>query len=222
MNGRLGRHSARHVYSPIIDYSGRGAANDERKNIMVKKILIAAGTALSVVAASLAFQSPATAAGVNFSYHLGNQDGGIHLVNNARFGQRGVKRKSFGHNNFVKSKKSHVAKKTHVAKKPHVVKKHVVKKHVVKKPVIKKHAVKKHFVKKHVYKKPHLIHKRHYLTNREIRYYLRKKGLYNIRFIDRHRGVAKVIAYHPRGYVGKYLVNAKTARILDRHVLRYL
>lgn len=188
---------------------------------MIKKILIAAGTALSVVTASLAFQSPATAAGVNFSYHLGNQDGGIHLVNNARFGQRGVKRKSFGHhgvkrksfghNNFVKSKKSHVAKKPHV-----------VKKHVVKKPVIKKHAVKKHFVKKHVYKKPHLIHKRHYLTNREIRYYLRKKGLYNIRFIDRHRGVAKVIAYHPRGYVGKYLVNAKTARILNRHVLRYL
>lgn len=138
---------------------------------MFKKILIAAGTALSVVVAALTFQSPANALDLKIGIHAGN---GFH----------GAKHKGFGHQGVVKHEK-------------------------------------RYFTGKSGFHKPAHRYKRDVLTNREIRYFLRNKGLYNIRFIDRQHGVAKVIADNRKGYVGKYKVNARNGRIIDGHVLRY-
>lgn len=161
---------------------------------MFKKILIAAGTSLSIAAAALAFQSPAHAGDVKFKAHIGNHGGGIHFVKKS-FGHHGVK-KNFGHHGV--KKKAFVHKKFVAPKKKHFVAKH-------KKPIVKK-----------------FVHKPYLLSNHEIRFYLRKKGLYNIHFIDRKHGITKVIANSRKGFVGKYIVNARNARILDRDILRYL
>lgn len=138
---------------------------------MFKKILIAAGTALSVAAAALTFQSPANALDLKIGIHAGN---GFH----------GAKHKGFGHHGVVKHKK-------------------------------------RHFIGERGFHKPGHNYKRDVLTNGEIRYSLRNKGLYNIRFIDRQHSVVKVIADNRKGYVGKYKVNARNGQIIDGHVLRY-
>lgn len=61
----------------------------------------------------------------------------------------------------------------------------------------------------------------HYrLTNRELRSHLRDRGLYKIRFIDRHRGVAKVIAHNERGFIAKYAVSTRNGRILNSRFIK--
>lgn len=60
---------------------------------------------------------------------------------------------------------------------------------------------------------------RYVLSDREILYRLSERGLYNIRFIDRRHGVAKVIANSRRGYVAKYAVDVRSGRILDREIV---
>lgn len=195
---------------------------------MFKKILIAAGTALSVVVAAISFQSSANAADVKFGVHTVKHKGaGFHGVKRKGFNQNrlkhrgfvrgGAKKQSFSHRNEKKSfahkkvkKKSFVHKpvknkKVHVAKKVHK-KAYVPKKvHVHKPIIIKKHHVKKHYA----------------LSNKKLRHYLRAKGLYNIHFIDRGHGVVKLIADNRRGYLGKYKVDAYNADIIDGHVIRY-
>lgn len=161
---------------------------------MLGKIIITAGTVFSVAAAAIAFQSPANAADIKFTAHTGTHGVAIHQVRHKANNHHGFKSKGIVHKKIVKSKKSHFVKKP------------LVKKHIHKKP---------RFVKK-------FVHKPHVLSNREIRFYLRKKGLYNIHFVNRHHGVAKVVAYSRRGFVGKYIINARNARIIDRDILRYL
>lgn len=185
---------------------------------MFKKILIAAGTALSVIAASISFQSSANAADVKFGVHTVKHKGtGFRGTKRKGFVQGGGKKKSFSQRNEKKSfahkkvkKKSVVHKsakhkKVHVAKKGHK-KAYVSKKVHVHKPVlIKKHHVKKHYA----------------LSNKKLRHYLRAKGLYNIHFIDRGHGLVKLTADNRKGYLGKYKVNAYNARIIDGYIIRY-
>lgn len=73
----------------------------------------------------------------------------------------------------------------------------------------------------HGFYKPAPKFERHALSNQEIRYQLRRQGLYNIRIIDRYHGVAKVIADHRHGYVGQYSVNTRNGYILESRLLGY-
>lgn len=79
----------------------------------------------------------------------------------------------------------------------------------------------RHFNDGRGFYKPAPKFEHHALSNQEIRYQLRRQGLYNIRIIDRHHGVAKVIADHRRGYVGQYSVNTRNGYILESRLLRY-
>ena len=69
-------------------------------------------------------------------------------------------------------------------------------------------------------KYPRKAHK-HRLSNKQLRHHLKAKGLYNIRFVDRHHGVAKVVANNKRGYIGKYRVSTRNGRILSAKVIRH-
>ena len=69
-------------------------------------------------------------------------------------------------------------------------------------------------------KYPRKAHK-HRLSNKQLRHHLKAKGLYNIRFVDRYRGVAKVVANNKRGYIGKYRVSTRNGRILSAKVIRH-
>lgn len=89
------------------------------------------------------------------------------------------------------------------------------------------HAIK--HKRKHFKAKKHQRHLRdgrghgyrhHVLSNREIRYRLRDRGLYNIRFIDRFDGVAKVVARNHRGHLAKYRVSTRSGRIISGRVIR--
>lgn len=185
---------------------------------MFKKILIAAGTALSVIAASISFQSSANAADAKFGVHTVKHKGtgfrgtkrkgfSQNRLNRKGFAQGGGKKKSFSQRNEKKSfahkkvKKKSVVHKSAKHKKVHVAKKV----HVHKPVLIKKHHVKKHYA----------------LSNKKLRHYLRAKGLYNIHFIDRGHGVVKLTADNRKGYLGKYKVNAYNARIIDGYIIRY-
>lgn len=68
--------------------------------------------------------------------------------------------------------------------------------------------------------KPRHHYKAYRLSNKQIRHHLRKRGLFNIRFVDRHHGVAKVIAHNKRGYIGKYRVSTRNGHILSGRVIR--
>lgn len=74
---------------------------------------------------------------------------------------------------------------------------------------------------KHFHKKPRYHAKKFRLSNKQIRRHLRKRGLYNIRFVDRHHGVAKVVAHNKRGYIGKYRVSTRNGHILSGRILRH-
>ena len=161
---------------------------------MLKRILIA----VSLVAASLSFQTSAQAEIV-----LDRGFGGKH----------GVKQQLHHGRNFHKPK---AVKKF---KKRNHVRHNVSKKHFVQPRVSKKHFVQPRIVKKHKIKKHHVRY--HTLSNKELRHHLKAKGLFNIRFIDRYRGVAEVVAHHKRGHIGKYKVSTRNGHILSSRVIRH-
>ncbi len=59
------------------------------------------------------------------------------------------------------------------------------------------------------------------LDNRQLRHQLRSQGLYKIRILDRHRGIAKVIAHNRRGYIARYRVDTRSGDIIRGRVIRY-
>lgn len=66
------------------------------------------------------------------------------------------------------------------------------------------------------------VHHKHYrLTNQELRYKLRRKGLRHINIHSRGHGVAVLTAHNVRGYIGRYKVSTKTGAILHGKVIRY-
>ncbi|MEP3523831.1 MAG: hypothetical protein ABJN24_00245 [Hyphomicrobiales bacterium] len=190
---------------------------------MFKKILIAAGTALSVIAASISFQSSANAANAKFGVHTVKHKGtGFHGAKRKGFNQNRLKRKGFAQGGVKKKSFSHKNEKKSFAHKK-VKKKSVVHKSTKhKKAHIGKKVHKKAYVSKknHVHK-PIYIKKHHALSNKKLRRHLRAQGLYNIHFIKRGHSVVKLIADNRRGYLGEYKVNAYNARIIDGHVIRY-
>lgn len=158
---------------------------------MFKRILIATG----LIAATLSFQAPAHANnGVVVKFGGGHNNQGFH---------RGTKTRKQVHKpqHRISQQRRGLHQPTH---KPRVVHKSRAQKGLI------LHTPKRH------------ITKRHYrLSNKQLRRHLRAKGLYNIRFVDRHHGVAKVVANNHRGYIGKYRVNTRNGHILSARVIRH-
>lgn len=159
---------------------------------MFKRLLIAA----SFVAASLSFQTSAQANG-------------------------GVVVKIGGGHGFHKGTRVH--KKFHKPRRKIHRQRQVYKKPVHRAPVYKAPVYKAPVHKRFVYKAPkHYQGARHHtLSNKQLRHRLKAKGLYNIRFVDRYNGVAKVIAHNHRGYIAKYSVSTLHGHILSGRVIRY-
>lgn len=73
--------------------------------------------------------------------------------------------------------------------------------------------------------KKHLKHRKHHrrsfaLSNRELRYVLRDRGLRRIRIHDRYDGIAKLTAVTPRGYLARFKVSTRNGEILKRRIIR--
>lgn len=168
---------------------------------MFKRLLIA----VSFVAAALSFQTPAQANG-----KVAGEFGSGH----------GLHKGKAVHKKFHKPQRRFHRQRQGFHQPVHKARVHkkFVKKKQVHKPIIHKKFVKKKFI----HKTPKHIHKvkRHRLTNQQLRHHLKAKGLFNIRFVDRHQGVAKVIAHNQRGYIAKYRVSTRNGHILSGRVLR--
>lgn len=182
---------------------------------MFKAILAAVG----FLVASFAFQAPATA-GVKFDIQFGHGFGhGVHVNKHISHGFKGKRHFAAGHDGHFKNGHGH---RRHHNK---GIRNH----HRGFNKGFHNNGQRRHYVKPHKSYKSHRSVTRHHkpvhghrkLTNREIRQKLRHKGLYNIRFVDRYRDVAKVIAHNKRGYVARYKVSTHNAKILDGKVLRY-
>ena len=161
---------------------------------MFKRLLIAA----SLVAATLSFQAPVLANDSNNSIAT-------------RYGSGvGPLKRSSGRNTVHLSAR----KIGHKAKRYHAQRKKVRTKHnrAHKDVIVKKFG---HYAPKY----PHHARK-HHLSNKQLRHHLKAKGLYNIRFVDRHHGVAKVVAHNKRGYIAKYRVSTRNGHILSGKVIR--
>ncbi|MEP1441398.1 MAG: hypothetical protein ABJK39_00140 [Hyphomicrobiales bacterium] len=161
---------------------------------MFKRLLIAA----SLVAAAFSFQTSAHA-----------NDGAVVKFGNGNGAQKGTafRRKFNKPARRINNQRRAVNRSAH--------------KPVYKAPVHKK-VYKAPTRKKFVHHTPVRSHKirRHHLSNKQLRHRLKSKGLYNIRFVDRHQGVAKVVAHNRRGYIARYRVSTRNGHILSGRVIR--
>jgi len=159
---------------------------------MFKRLLIAA----SLVAATLSFQAPVLANdGVALRYGSGvgpqKRDDGRNTVH---ISARKIGQKAKRYHNQRKKVRTH-HNRAH------------------KDVIVKKFG---HYAPKY----PHNARK-HRLSNKQLRHHLRAKGLYNIRFVDRYHGVAKVVANNKRGSIAKYRVSTRNGHILSAKVIRH-
>ena len=162
---------------------------------MFKRLLVA----VSLIATAFSFQAPAHA-----------NDSVVVKFGNGQGVHRGtVHRKKF----HKPTRKVH--KQRRAFNRP-------VHKPVYKAPVHKK-VYKAPVHKKFVHHAPKRSHKfrHHRLSNKQLRHHLRAKGLFNIRFVDRHHGVAKVVAHNHNGYIARYRVSTRNGHILSGRVIRH-
>ena len=162
---------------------------------MFKRLLIAA----SLVAATLSFQAPVLANDSNNSIATRYGSGVGPLKRSSGRNTVHISARKIG----TKAKRYHTQRKTVRTKHNRAHKDVIVKKFGNYNP-----------------KYPHNARK-HRLSNKQLRHHLRAKGLYNIRFVDRHHGVAKVVANNKRGYIGKYRVSTRNGHILSAKVIRH-
>ena len=160
---------------------------------MFKRLLIAA----SLVAATLSFQAPVLANDNSVAIRYGSGVGPIKHTD--RRNELRLSPRKFGGNvKKIHSQRKKVRTKHNRAHKDVIVKK----------------------FDRYQPKYPRKAHKKR-LSNKQLRRHLRAKGLYNIRFVDRHHGIAKVVANNKRGYIGKYRVSTRNGRILSAKVIRH-
>ena len=162
---------------------------------MFKRLLIAA----SLVAATLSFQAPVLANDSNNSIATRYGSGVGPLKRSSGRNTINLSARKIGQ----KAKRYHTQRKTVRTKHNRVHKDVIVKKFGNYNPKYPQNA------------------RKHRLSNKQLRYHLRAKGLRNIRFVDRYHGVAKVVAHNKRGSIAKYRVNTRNGHILSARVIRH-